>query len=73
MKISNKFIYIINSLYFFIAPIKISELYYIKKNKIIIFDFFKILYQYKIGLFLFAAIATRLNIAFVIFCLSRFN
>lgn len=72
MKICNKSIHIIDQLRFPTMLMKISELYHIIKDKIVS-DSFKTLYQCKVGLFLFAAIATRPNIAFAIFRFSRFN
>lgn len=72
MKICNIFIHITDSLRFFTIPIEISELYLIEKDKILS-NFSKMLYQYKIGLFLFVAIVIRSDIAFIIFHLSRFN
>lgn len=52
-------------------PIEISKLYPNKKDEII-FDYFRILYERKMSLFLFAAIAIRPNIAFATFCFFRF-
>lgn len=72
MKICNKFIYTINQLYLPIMPIKIPKLHHIKKYQIIS-NFFRFLYQHKVGSLLFGAIATKPNIAFPVFHLSGFN
>lgn len=45
---------------------EILELYHIKTNKIVP-DFSETLYQYKVGLFLFPAIAIKPDIAFAVF------
>ena len=71
MKIYNNFIQI-NPLRFLTTPIEFSELLSIDKDKIVS-DFFKTLYEQKVGLLLFAAISTRPNIAFAILRLSKFN
>ena len=72
MRICNEFIYTIDQLRLPTTPIKIPELHPIEKDKIIS-DSFRTLYQHKVGLLLFAAIATRSNIAFAISRLFRFN
>lgn len=51
---------------------KIPQLYYIENDKIIS-DSSKTLYQYKVGSLLFAAIASRSDIAFGISHFFRFN
>lgn len=53
-------------------PIKVLELMLTPKNKAII-DFSWTLYQQKISLLFYAAIAIRLDIVFAIFKLLRFN
>ena len=72
MKICNEFINTTDSLHLSTTPIEISELYYVEKDKIVS-DSSKTLYQCKVGSLLFAAIATRPDIAFAVFRLSRFN
>lgn len=72
IKICNKFIYAINKLCLLTTPIEILELHHIEKDKIIL-DSSKTLYQCKIGSLLFDIIATRLDIAFPVSFLSRFN
>ena len=71
MKICNKFIYI-NPLRFPTTPIEIPKLLSIDKDEIVS-DSFRILYQQKVGLLLFAAIAIRPDIAFAVSYLCRFN
>lgn len=72
MKICNQFIHITNQLYFLTTLIEILELHYIKRDEII-FDSSRTLYYCKIGSLLFAFIATRPDIAFAVFHLSKFN
>ena len=72
MKICNKFVYTCNHLYLSTTLMKTSELYTIEKDELVS-DLSRMLYQCKVCLLLFAAIATRPNIAFAISCLSRFN
>lgn len=64
MQIYTKFIHI-NPLQFSTTPIEIPKLPPIDKDEIIS-DSSRTLYQTKVGLLLFVAIATRLNIAFVV-------
>lgn len=72
IKICNKFIYLTNAIRLFIKLIEIPKLYPIRKDKII-FDFFRILYQCKVGLFLYTIITTRPDIAFLVSCFFKFN
>lgn len=51
---------------------KIFKLMLASKDKAII-DFSQTLYQQKVGLLLYIAIVTRLNIAFAVFKLLKFN
>ena len=71
MKICNEFIQT-NPLRFPTTPIEIPELLPIDKDEIVS-DSSRTLYQQKIGSLLFAAIATRPDIAFAVLRLSRFN
>ena len=71
MKICNEFIHT-NPLQFPTTPIKIPKLLPPDKDEIVS-DSFKTLYQQKVSSLLFAAIATRPDIAFAISRLSRFN
>ena len=72
MIIYNEFDHTNNELRLSTMPIETSELYPIQKDEIIS-DSFRMLYQRKVGILLFAAIATRPDIAFAIFRLSKFN
>ena len=72
MKIYNKFIHITDQLRLPTTPMEIPELYPIEKDEIVS-DSSRTLYQCKVGSLLFAARATRPDIAFAVFRLSRFN
>ena len=72
MKICNEFVHTIDQLRLPTTPMETSELYPIEKDEIVS-DSSRMLYQRKVGSLLFAAIATRPDIAFAISRLSRFN
>ena len=71
MKSCNEFIHT-NPLRFPTTPIEIPKLLPPDKDEIVS-DSFRTLYQQKVGSLLFAAIATRPDIAFAVSRLSRFN
>ena len=72
MKICNEFIHTTDTLRLPTTPMEISELYPIENDEIVS-DSSRTLYQRKVGSLLFAAIATRPDIAFAVSRLSRFN
>ena len=72
MKIYNEFFHISDQLRLLSTPMETSELYPIEIDEIVS-DSSRTLYQRKVDSLLFAAIATRPDIAVAVSHLSRFN